>query len=298
MRLLLLLVGIASIVGISALVLPHGDLFNNFRPWVLVASVLLAIVTVVAKSRYWFVASALGLVVLNLGLIFLSVAVNPKTEFSARNTELKVISLNVWYRNNQLKKVVDYLRSEDADVVLLQEMHKRLKRRILPKLKHKYPYILTCNCQNQVLLSKQRWLKTGSQKFNSRQPALIWADFKGRGGARYRVMGVHAAYPVKPLLQARHFDWLTTKLPRTSEPLILAGDFNATPWSWMLVRFGWAQGLRRGGHFSFSWPSFLPLQVFLIDNVFVSAPLGVRSFAIGPDVGSDHRPVVAKISMP
>ena len=268
------------------------------RPWLLLASIGLAFLVVTATNKRYLVPLVLSVLTINLVLTALPSVLNPNTQSQPSKTKLKVVSLNVWYANNEPQKVVDFLLAENPDVVLLQEMHIRLQRYIIPRLKKVYPHVLTCNCQYQVLLSKKRWTKSGAQQFTSQHPALIWATFEDHNNNPYRVMGVHTAYPVKPRLQARHFDWLTNKFSRPKEPIIFVGDFNATPFSWMLMRFSWVQGLRRAGTLSFSWPSFFPFQLFLIDHVFVSKPLGTQEFAIGPGVGSDHRPVIATITMP
>jgi len=108
---------------------------------------------------------------------------------------------------------------------------------------------------------------------------------------------VHPMPPVSPeyaqardaslLLEAQH-------LAQQDIPGILAGDFNDTPWAAgmralepMLYR---ATGLQP------TWPNANGvLSVLPLSHILVTRHWHRRSSAIGPDVGSDHRPVIATL---
>ena len=89
---------------------------------------------------------------------------------------------------------------------------------------------------------------------------------------------------------------LTRKLP-----LIVAGDFNMTPWTDQLKQFTRTTGLGRFNNFHFTWPMrwrkypFVPLVA--IDNVFASPAFAKIGAIGGPRLGSDHRPVIADIAL-
>ncbi|MCP4501446.1 MAG: hypothetical protein GY822_15915 [Deltaproteobacteria bacterium] len=77
-------------------------------------------------------------------------------------------------------------------------------------------------------------------------------------------------------------------------PVVLAGDFNATPWSIVFQNFLDETGLHnaayaRGG--GTTWPTFLPLMFRIpIDHILLSKQLVSTSFLVGPEMGSDHLP--------
>ncbi|MCC5613149.1 endonuclease/exonuclease/phosphatase family protein [Nostoc sp. CHAB 5834] len=77
-------------------------------------------------------------------------------------------------------------------------------------------------------------------------------------------------------------------------PRILMGDFNATPWSASLRKLEY-KGWRRAS-------SLLPTQSLLgglpLDHVLVSHDWSQVNTSVGPALGSDHRPVTAKLAVP
>ncbi len=77
---------------------------------------------------------------------------------------------------------------------------------------------------------------------------------------------------------------------------ILMGDFNNTPWSDVQVAFRAATGLENRGPMVTTWPAQLPTPLRVpIDSVFVGGGLTLRDLRAGPDLGSDHLPLIAEI---
>ena len=119
-------------------------------------------------------------------------------------------------------------------------------------------------------------------------------EWKGRN------LALSAAHPMPPLSPAYH-QARASMLEREAKwgaahglPAILAGDLNATPWS-NGMRVAAAHGLLRSAAYAPSWPSRLPLLP--IDHVLASPHWSVLERQIGPDVGSDHRPVLARLAI-
>ena len=87
---------------------------------------------------------------------------------------------------------------------------------------------------------------------------------------------------------------------QSREGLILAGDFNLTPWSFALTRLDHGLGLERRDRAIPSWPAKRPVAgvqlttpaILPIDHVY--AGLRWRTVAIrrGPNMGSDHYPLI------
>ncbi|MEQ8824086.1 MAG: endonuclease/exonuclease/phosphatase family protein [Filomicrobium sp.] len=293
-----LLLAVVTLTGMLAPLIPVADIVNHFRPWILLCCFLLL---AAAPAQAKLNAAGAALVTLNAVLLIVPISINSLTPTPSRTAgqtgEVSVLSLNVLSSNQTPEKVSDVVLAEDADVVLLQEMSSGMKDTPLPRLRSIYPHIYDCDCQAMVLLSKQAWVETGSQPRTRTQPPLIWARFKTSSGRAYRVMGTHTTYPLNRGGHARHFEWLATQFPKIDEPLVFAGDFNASPWSWNLTRFSWGSGLSRTFTFSLSWPSYWPFQLLMIDNIFYSKDVRVTSTRIGPHVGSDHRPIIARIAV-
>lgn len=85
-------------------------------------------------------------------------------------------------------------------------------------------------------------------------------------------------------------------------PMIVAGDFNSTPQGPGYQAFRERSGLRDAAGSllrSGTWPTALPRWLGIaIDHIFVSEDIVVLSYAIGPDLGGDHRPVIARLRVP
>jgi endonuclease/exonuclease/phosphatase (EEP) superfamily protein YafD len=82
-------------------------------------------------------------------------------------------------------------------------------------------------------------------------------------------------------------------------PIIVAGDFNCTPWSPLFADLLAATGLHDSALGFGTWPtwysSLLPLGI-KIDHVLVAHGVAVRNHQVGHDVGSDHFPVIVDLA--
>jgi endonuclease/exonuclease/phosphatase (EEP) superfamily protein YafD len=85
----------------------------------------------------------------------------------------------------------------------------------------------------------------------------------------------------------------------TPDPVLVAGDFNATWWSHSFRVFEEESGLTHMGRFLPSWPAEARgLPQLDIDHLWVSRSLTTEEVHLGPNIGSDHRPLVATMRLP
>jgi endonuclease/exonuclease/phosphatase (EEP) superfamily protein YafD len=83
-------------------------------------------------------------------------------------------------------------------------------------------------------------------------------------------------------------------------PLIVVGDFNATPWSYtmrQLAEQAEVRHIRQAFDLSKTWYLF-PLAGLPIDHVLVSPTLQVIEQQYGDPTGSDHLPIVVDLRLP
>lgn len=127
------------------------------------------------------------------------------------------------------------------------------------------------------------------------------------------LVGTHPLPPVRPSIfhsRNRQLDRLGQYLQTVSGAKIVLGDFNITMWSPYYKRFERQTGLknvRDGFGVLPSWPTggtYLPVPSWVtrwmaipIDHGLLSPELAVANVQIGPDVGSDHRPVLIDLSL-
>ena len=289
-----------TLLGLLAPFAPSFEIANHFRPFILGGFLVLLVIATIFRMRRWIIpVSAFAL--LNTALFVLPVTFQATQASIAKTATaaMKIVSFNIWVGNRPLDAIEKFLRDEDADVVLLQEIDAEHAEQLLPKLKDVYPHQLSCahsrNCL-LALLSRHTWSKAKYLDGNRHNPALIWARF-GTGADAYRIASLHHAWPFHAYAQANHTDWLIDWRRGVNEPLLIAGDFNLTPFSWKLSKFAWMTGLKRYSTYQRNWPGHRYAPAFLIDHIFSTddfRPLDVRT---GPALGSDHLPIIAKVIM-
>jgi endonuclease/exonuclease/phosphatase (EEP) superfamily protein YafD len=214
---------------------------------------------------------------------------------TAGGLRLKVVSLNLWVGNDDVDKAARFLTEEAADVVVLQEAD-RLHRPLMERVKGSYPHAY---CPDRVcsiaLLSRIPWIEAGKEDVPPRRPLLVWARIAQEGGT-VRVIGTHLSYPFRSEQQAAQTQWLIGYLQRQTEPTVIAGDFNLTPFSWKMLELLHRTGLKIHLLAGFSWPAHRYRPAVLLDNVLSTPHFGMLSARVGPSVDSDHRPVIVELA--
>ncbi|MCX6996820.1 MAG: endonuclease/exonuclease/phosphatase family protein [Kiritimatiellaeota bacterium] len=82
---------------------------------------------------------------------------------------------------------------------------------------------------------------------------------------------------------------------RATSPVLLLGDLNTTPWNYYFKRLLAESGLQdsaQGRGVQATWPAFHPLLRIPIDHCLCSPEIGIVNRQVGPDVGSDHFPLI------
>lgn len=130
--------------------------------------------------------------------------------------------------------------------------------------------------------------------------AMAPIDF---GGTIVNVAAYHSALPW-PYGQSKSIDAMVPELRKLDGPKIIAGDFNATPWSYTVNRIAKASGTATVPNIGGTWlPIGLPANFTAwiglpIDHVLVSPEIETPVGSSRPDVGSDHLPLRLDFSVP
>lgn len=215
---------------------------------------------------------------------------------------VNLVQLNLSFRNRTPEAVAAFIRAADADIVTLQEVTARTGR-VIDLLAGDYPALIRCPFEGVggvAVLSRLPRAAGGDQGCVEGK-GLAWLRLD-IGGREVSVASVHLHWPW-PFGQNRQIDDLQGEFAAIPRPVMLAGDFNAAPWSHSVERVGLAIGssVAPGLRFSYdigyvgSWMPMLPVP---IDHILLPgdiAPLDVR---LGPGPGSDHRSIVARLSLP
>jgi endonuclease/exonuclease/phosphatase (EEP) superfamily protein YafD len=235
------------------------------------------------------------------GVLLWPLFAGPRPATDPNRPVLRVLSFNVLYDNPNESGVIEFVRISNADVVILIEVNARWMRAI-ESLHDIYPHRHVRPREGpwgMALLSRQPWTSLRADTFGTRQPAALVATFTSPAGP-FLFVGAHPTTPINAD-GARGRDaflaQLASHIGQNDTPEIVAGDLNATRWSAAFQRLFTSAGLRdsAGGR---GWqPTWKTGSIFQIpiDHVLVSSHWTVTDRRIGPNLGSDHRPLVVDL---
>lgn len=278
--------------------LPLLELFNHFRPFILAESLALLGLATFTQSRA-LVTSCTVLVLASLALFVFALQGGTASATPGSRRLLRVVTLNLWIGNERMDLVANFLRQTNGDLLAIEEVAPQQAAQLTNLLSELYPHATAFG--GILLLSKLPPIDTGHQNGPgkdgwARVPLILWAKFD-KDGSMFEFAGVHTAWPFNPIDHVVDTDALIAFSKSQAPPLILAGDFNLTPWSLKLQRLTRETELGRADTFQFTWPINRLFPFVAIDHVFVSRQFALQSFAAGPYVGSDHRPIIADIAL-
>jgi endonuclease/exonuclease/phosphatase (EEP) superfamily protein YafD len=221
--------------------------------------------------------------------------------------QIKLIQINSWSgRNQTMAETADWIVAQDPDIIVVEEASRRFQR----ALESRAAYHRTCDPDDRcevIIYSKVAPISAGLPKVSEGSffPATR-ATFTAPGG-EFTVIGAHYTWPVPAGPQQQQSLRLTTMAGLYDrERLIIAGDFNSTPWSFTLRRQDEALGLVRRNQAMLSWPAMafsrwdihMPLPFLAIDHVYAGSDWVTLGAERGPALGSDHFPVIVTLALP
>lgn len=232
----------------------------------------------------------------------------PSQESALADRPLKVLSFNVYHRNDNYQATIDYLRQTDADIVGLIECETKWAAAIREGLQDVYPYdssqVLPTWSGNHVFSKMPLQAATDHFEFGRIEDAnkllAVRALWQGRP---FVYAAVHPASPDQPEeMKQRNTEFLkiASVAEQTQEPLIVAGDFNCTsgsPFFKQMLQQSGLQDTRRGFGWQGSWPAFASPILIPIDHVLTSRQWETVYRGIGPELGSDHLPVYVELQL-
>ncbi len=295
---LLIALGIATALGYAERLWWVFDIIGQFRAHALAAALLLGLYAGVGRAWRWVAVSA-ALVVAN-AVPMASLFVGEAAQGPAT---LTVVSLNVELGGHR-GRVLNWLDTVDADLVALQEVDAGWLA-ALAATGARWPHRVgrpRDNFLGLALLS--RWPVTAQRVLHpGADPAdeVLWARVETPGGP-VEVWVAHPLPPMSAAFWARRralIEGLAAEVAQGGPRRVVLGDFNATPWAAALAPLrdsGLRQG-RAGRGYQGTWPAGWPMLAVPIDHVFVHG-FDVVGHRIGPEVGSDHRPVIVELAAP
>lgn len=295
---------ILSCAGLSHLRQPITDMLSNFYlHFSLVGTILFFVALHWRLPRTALVSVAIATICFGLAFSYDRVSVVQQTQASdAPNGRFTIMTFNAWEQAKTMNRLIGFLKEAQPDFVILQEI--TLKDwRALKAVKSIYPYTSYCDdwlC-GVAMLSKHKWNSVQARNFGPHKLPLITATF-GPDLNGLTLMAVHSARPHwKYSTQREQFEHLADHLKsKPQSPILMAGDLNASVFSALLRDFAATSRLKSAGTFTVTWPQRLrqfgyfqlPFLQLDLDHFFVTPNLKIIHKRRGPDLGSDHRPLL------
>lgn len=215
-------------------------------------------------------------------------------------THVRILFANVLASNQDYEAVRALIRAEQPDIVAVVETRAPWFTELGPALAG-YQKLEHDRRDNFGLgLYVRGSLHGHVEHFGGSVPTIV-AELETRG-VRLTAVVTHPWPPMSGWAEAeqgKHLGELARYVVARRGTIVVAGDLNATPWSRYFRRLVGTTGLcdtRAGFGYQGSYPAGSALQRIPIDHVLVSCAVGVRDRRIGPDVGSDHLPVIVDLT--
>jgi endonuclease/exonuclease/phosphatase (EEP) superfamily protein YafD len=286
---------------------------------------LVVVIPVLLLLRSKFVILGLALVVVIA--IWVTPYYLPKDHAASNQPTLKMITFNMWRFNPEVTRVEDWLRSQQADVVFMQEITKEYAAEEVKRLADAYPY-----------QAVQSW--GGGNLILSKHPILEWKTYPSqdngsllmRAAISYQneeiaLYSVHLSRPstdtqienvsyipnfIKTVVgyddtgRNREIRHLLSLLDTETGAYIVAGDFNTSDQAMIYwdIRAKLGDAFREAGYgLGTSWPAggangrpaYVP-AVVRIDYIWHSNAFTAITAEVGPQLGSDHYPVISTLA--
>ena len=275
------------------------SLLANFRLHLAVAAWVTLLVTAVvdlpAGPKLVLLLAAFGAAVVNLAEMILR---TPRGAMVAGDRRLRLAFANVLKTNPDAARLIDWVRREKVDVLVVAESIGVWPSR-LAVLADELPFIARTRVGDVAVYSRHEIVGEPHHILPNIGHALA-LEVEG-----ITIVGVHTAAPEDAAHSAACNELIqrvASHVEHLAGPVVVVGDFNAAPWSAMVIRLIARTGLRYGpGARIGSFPAELGGRQYPrwfgipIDLVLAGGGAAVVQRRHGPPIGSDHWPVIAEI---
>jgi len=283
-------------------------LFSHFHPQIFLASLILAVVYFI-KGRTELAGIFCVCAFIHGWILASSVELKPWSSPYVQKKDtvpIRVLALNLHQDESTLRPTAKIIEEEKPTLILLTELPKNHKT-FLSSLKEAYPYV---SAQAPVgpfdvfLLS--RWpIKKSTVEHNSSFLPILKAEIctPEQPSRCFSLAGLHSPTPFfsGSTLQEHMFNRLAhVSQEHQHSPFIIMGDLNSTPWSPLfrsLLTRSEMHSSAVGRSWQTTWFSRNPLLGLHIDHILINKHVESRAWWVGPNVGSDHYPVLADLEL-
>ena len=299
---LVLLVGLATLLGVLDRVWWVFELADVFRLQYLAVLVVSAVAALaLRRPRLAVLAATLALV--NVAVLGISLTPTATASGELAQGSLRLVVANVEVGNTDFAAVGRLVTQTRPDVFGVTELTPLMARHLARELPQYHARVLETRSDaygigifSRLPLRSARVVHLPAD--GGPPTAVASVRLAGRS---VTVVVTHVHTPFAGSIHVRQLQALAEARPHLGERVVVCGDFNTPPWSGPLRDFAGDAVLRdlygRHAWRGYSWPTWSSLLRVPLDNCFLSDGLGVRAYWDGPNVGSDHRPLVVDLGV-
>lgn len=289
--------GMASMLGFFGATNWFLDLFSHFRVQYFLGLSIVAMLLLIPRKRRW--AACFGaLAVMNLAVI-LPLYLGRTPARASGTPTVRAMLANVNTQTGNPAAVAAAIRRFNPDIVVLEEVSAKWLTDLKPVLEG-YPHTEQDPREDNFgigLWSRFPFARSRIAFIGAAGLPSIVAEIDTPQG-RCTVVATHPLPPAGKAYSAFR-DGQLAEISRwvrqATSPVILFGDLNTTPWNHSFKRLLRQSGLKdsaQGRGVCPTWPTFNPLMLIPLDHCLYSPGIEIMSRQTGPQVGSDHFPVI------
>lgn len=228
----------------------------------------------------------------------------PHAGQSPQTPSQRIVLINVNAHSGNPERVARFLQQSDPDILILQEVSSRWSP-LISSLQESYPHTTIRFREDNfgiALLSKLPIDTSNIVFIGSAEVPSIIARLKIDPQHTLHLLATHPLPPIgKALFSLRNeqLSQLPAYIPANA-PVILIGDLNTTPWNSFFKQLVTESGLMdssSGKGFQPTWPNTIQLLRIPLDHCLHSPDITLLNREIGPDVGSDHFPLIIDFAL-
>ena len=268
----------------------------------MICAALLAVVFLILRERRWAVGMLL-LALLNVAPLSAWYLPGDLNKNPGSN-RIKILHANVLGHDNDPAAMLAQIAAEQPDIVFLQEINDTWVQALL-SIEGSYPYEVTVpRYDNFGIAVYARAPLLDIEVIDSppdKLPTLkVRQDIDGR---RVTYVSTHPFPPIGGAMSAGRNEQLASiseLLVSIDGAKILVGDLNISMWAHHYKELEEATGMRntrRGFGVIPTWPRHLLFAAIPIDHCLVSDEFAVLDTRAGPNIGSDHLPLVIELAL-
>lgn len=277
------------------------EVTTHFRPHYGVLLLLCAGVYALARRRR---LAAILLIVAILNALPLFPRFAPQSPPPPGSPHLKLLLANIHTDNRDYDATLALVRREQPDVIALLEVSDTWLAALQP-LAQSHPYVRSVPRSDNfgiVVFSRLPLTDVKTLYLSPSEVPSISATVTLPEGSQISLLATHPIPPgsaERVLLRDHQLAAIARWSKAAPHPAIVIGDLNCAPWSPAFRRLLKDGALTDTGFgISPTWPVEPWFLRIPLDHCLTSGPLFTVEHRVGPDIGSDHFPVLVTLALP